>query len=293
MDVAQMSPLPFNNTRRIGNFSMPTPTSGTLSPALSFEAVRSPEFWDSGRMVVFSAVCELDKKTVLTDMFKPINDADNFPGMEPESTEGTEDKPIEMHVSAEKWESFLSFIHYCGWHEFDPRNPENILNLLSIASLLEAPATLDYAIQQVLPLSLSPVELMHLAWFHCVRPQVRNWIPPAVCGLLAKSILEHSIQDEDAMGILYPIIARARTKIKNAYDLHACVPLPSAEPDVLFPDCNAQAHLILVHPERPPLSYPSLLQIIHQTNFDFDGVIKAIEAAIEEVIKVFRIPLQP
>ncbi|KAF9043676.1 hypothetical protein BDP27DRAFT_1434866 [Rhodocollybia butyracea] len=201
---------------------MPTPTSGTLSPALSFEAVWSPEFWDSGRMVVFSAVHELDKKTVkyrlhveflccssqvLTDMFKPINDADNFPGIEPESTEGTEDKPIEMPVSAEKWESFLSFIHYCGWHEFDPRNPENILNLLSIASLHEAPAALDYAIQQVLPLNLSPAELMHLAWFHHVRPQVQNWIPPAVRGLLAKSILEHTVQDEDAMGISYPIIA--------------------------------------------------------------------------------------
>ncbi|KAJ3927749.1 MAG: hypothetical protein NXY57DRAFT_1042181 [Lentinula lateritia] len=288
-----VQPSPFADRGLIGSFPPPyqsqAPSQNPPQPS------RSPQFWDSGIMVVFSAVQELPpQQTILYRVSidslrcrsKVLDDIFGIPPSTQSQNEGTEGNPIALptSITSEKFESFLMYLNCRGWNKFDDKVPANILNLLDISALLEADGALSYAMSKVVGLRLPAAQLLGLAWRHRVHPQVQEWIEPAVMGLLNTPLRCHSADQESSIGLAYPVIAKARERIQEARLILAAIPFQLAPRDLLFPECPDELHkycekswlffwyqnitVELIHPTKPPLSYNGLVQLVQETKFE-------------------------
>ncbi|KAJ4465131.1 hypothetical protein C8R41DRAFT_926674 [Lentinula lateritia] len=288
-----VQPSPFADRGLIGSFPPPyqsqAPSQNPPQPSQSLQ------FWDSGVMVVFSAVQELPPQQiilyrVLIDSLrchsKVLDDIFGIPPSTQSQNQGTEGNPIALpaSITAEKFESFLMYLNCRGWNEFDDKVPANILNLLDISALLEADGALSYAMSKVVGLKLPAAQLLGLAWRHRAHPQVWEWIEPAVMGLLNTPLRCHSTDQESSIGLAYPIIAKARERIQEARLILAAIPFQLAPRDMLFPECPDKLHqycekswlffwyqnitVELIHPTKPPLSYSGLVQLVEETKFE-------------------------
>ncbi|KAJ3908050.1 hypothetical protein F5879DRAFT_985925 [Lentinula edodes] len=331
-----VQPSPFADRGLIGTFPPPYQSQ---APSTSMtqnqpEPSKSPQFWDSGIMVVFSA--ELPPHhtilyRVLIDSLrcrsKVLDDIFGIPPSTQSQNQGTEVNPIALpaSITAEKFESFLMYLNCRGWNEFDDKVAANILNLLDISALLEADGALSYAMSKVVGLNLPAPQLLGLAWRHRAHPQVRDWIEPAVMGLLSTPLRCHSVEQECSIGLAYPIIAKARERIQEARLVLAAIPFQLAPRDILFPECPDELHqycekswlffwyqnitVELIHPTKPPLSYSGLVQLVEKTKFenlqegcksrtvermksyqDYPTVPDVFHAAVSEVVQLFNIP---
>ncbi|KAJ4465749.1 hypothetical protein C8R41DRAFT_926424 [Lentinula lateritia] len=326
-----VQPSPFADRGLIGTFPPPyqsqAPSTSIIQNQL--QPSKSPQFWDSGIMVVFSA--ELPPHhtilyRVLIDSLrcrsKVLDDIFGIPPSTQSQTQGTEVNPIALpaSITTEKFESFL-----IGWNEFDDKVAANILNLLDISALLEADGALSYAMSKVVGLNLPAPQLLGLAWRHRAHPQVRDWIEPAVMGLLSTPLQCHNVEQESSIGLAYPIIAKARERIQEARLVLAAIPFQLAPRDILFPECPDELHqycekswlffwyqnitVELIHPTKPPLSYSGLVQLVEKTKFenlqegcksrtmermksyhDYPTVPDVFHAAVSDIVQLFNIP---
>ncbi|KAJ3858604.1 hypothetical protein EV359DRAFT_68876, partial [Lentinula novae-zelandiae] len=284
---------------------------------------KSPQFWDSGIMVVFSAV----QANSLRCHSKVLDDIFGIPPSTQSQNQGTEVNPIALpaSITAEKFESFLMYLNCRGWNKFDDKVAANILNLLDISALLEADGALSYAMSKVVGLNLPAPQLLGLAWRHRAHPQVWDWIEPAVMGLLSTPLRCHNEEQECSIGLAYPIIAKARERIQEARLVLAAIPFQLAPRDILFPKCPDELHqycekswlffwyqnitVELIHPTKPPLSYSGLVQLVEKTKFenlqegcksrtvermksyqDYPTVPNVFHTAVSEVVQLFNIP---
>ncbi|KAJ3803909.1 hypothetical protein F5876DRAFT_71060, partial [Lentinula aff. lateritia] len=251
-------------------------------------------------MVVFSAV----QANSLRCRFKVLDDIFGIPPSTQSQNQGTEVNPIALpaSITAEKFESFLMYLNCRGWNEFDNKVAANILNLLDISALLEADGALSYAMSKVVGLNLPAPQLLGLAWRHRAHLQVRDWIEPAVMGLLSTPLRCYNEEQECSIGLAYPIIAKARERIQEARLVLAAIPFQLAPRDILFPECPDELHqycekswlfFLLVEKTK----FENLQDgcksrtIEHMKSYqDYPTVPDVFHAAVSEVVQLFNIP---
>ncbi|KAJ3848941.1 hypothetical protein EV368DRAFT_67845 [Lentinula lateritia] len=161
-----VQPSPFADRGLIGTFPPPYQSQAPSTSIIQNQPQpsKSPQFWDSGIMVVFSAV----QANSLRCRFKVLDDIFGIPLSTQSQNQGTEVNPIALpaSITTEKFESFLMYLNCRGWNEFDDKVAANILNLLDISALLEADGALSYAMSKVVGLNLPAPQLLGLAWRH-------------------------------------------------------------------------------------------------------------------------------
>ncbi|KAJ3830929.1 hypothetical protein F5878DRAFT_648100, partial [Lentinula raphanica] len=207
-----------------------------------------------------------------------------------------------------------------GWHHFQETR-ENILCLLAVGSYLEMDSVLEFAISKVPELNLDPVELLFLARHHHVRPGVRNWIKPALVGILSKHLCDLTREEEQKIGPAYFAIARAHERFGRARRYIASSPFDLVNNDgASTHDSQCQKawnfswyqriapHII--HPEKPPLSWADLALFVEETTLpyvdnackratvahmrafeDYPNGSTIIHDAVMEIITVYQINL--
>ncbi|KAJ3816857.1 hypothetical protein F5880DRAFT_1618845 [Lentinula raphanica] len=297
------------------------------NPPMATQTVKS-EYWNSGRVIVLSAVSNnipsqihlfRENVDVLGRYSSVLNDLLNIP-TSPDSTEGTEANPIVLPntISAEAFRTCLRFFHGRGLTEYRA-TPANILTLLELGSLFEMESVLAFAIPKLPLLNLDPVEVLRLAQMYHVRPGVKYWIKGAIERLLPKRLSHYTKEEERTIGKAYPLIACTREEldIRRRYLAVRPYTLVSSTGSTNHEDTCQKGWNFgwyqritpnILHPERPPLTWDGLIQLVERTDFnllrdsckratvqqmrlfhDFPHVSQIVNHLVEDIITVYEI----
>ncbi|KAJ3764693.1 hypothetical protein FB446DRAFT_795842 [Lentinula raphanica] len=296
-------------------------------PPVPTQTIRS-EYWNSGRTIVLSAVSTKDRSQivlfrenvdVLSRYSSVLDDILNIPAS-PDSTEGTEGNPIVLpdNISAETFHICLRFFHDRSLREYKV-TPANILTLLELGSLFEMPLVLAFAIPKLPLLNLDPVEVLSLAQKYHVRHGVKYWIRGAIEQLLPRRLSDYTKEDERKVGKAYSLIACTREDLDRRRRYLAVRPytLVSTTGSTNHEETCLKAWNFgwyqrvtpnILHPERPPITWGGLIQLVERTTFPFlrDSCKKAtieqmrlfqnfphasqlVDRLVEDIITVYKI----
>ncbi|KAJ3765973.1 hypothetical protein FB446DRAFT_794542 [Lentinula raphanica] len=307
------------------NMSAPStaPVGSDQPPSATQIRRKRSKYWSSGQMVVVGVKSEEDPMEIIlfhiqVDMFSArsivLDQILSIPPR-PGSKEGTEEDPIIIpNVSAEAFYILTDFLQRRQVFFSRVNPPASLIGVSVVGIIFKKRERTSYAFWPL-------VELLFLARHHHVRPGVRNWIKPALVGILSKHLCDLTREEEQKIGPAYFAIARAHERFGRARRYIASSPFDLVNND------GASTHDLqcqkawnfswyqriaphIIHPEKPPLSWADLALFVEQTTLpyvdnackratvahmrafeDYPNGSTIIHDAVTEIITVYQINL--